>query len=396
MPTLDDVLHRSPVIAFLDFDEITALQSLCRGFNSERSDRTTDDSFFINFQQYKPRALAKCLLGWMRRDFTGDLTEHSNEDNRLRWEFGDWEERFDMDSSNEARDRELKLKFCQVFGCTPALCFQLCLSLLQNDCQLPKPEHILWTCLHITAWSNVASSIDRSATFVGVEDTASFEVEVSRVSALVSRVFDGTSTRSPLPPSYSAVFSPHCVNKSAFYMTNDELGYEYEFVAAFHSLNPFRVGYIHDVALRYNPHYLVQPHSERQIGFYQERLENEVSRVGEKVMITSCHMALYSHLTDTVLSLGSIVRPPFRRLHPLGNEHRLLTVIHLEENRVGKMQSFIFNSQILFKPCSQCTVPHRCTSCEDGEAQRLNILKFTAHLINIGMTHAIHVRHDEL
>ena len=71
-------------------------------------------------------------------------------------------------------------------------------------------------------------------------------------------------------------------------------------------------------------------------------------------------------------------------------------VIHLEENRVGKMQSFIFNSQILFKPCSQCTVPHRCTSCEDGEAQRLNILKFTAHLINIGMTHAIHVRHDEL
>lgn len=40
---------------------------------------------------------------------------------------------------------------------------------------------------------------------------------------------------------------------------------------------------------------------------------------------------------------------------------------------------------LLHKAIEDATGFSRCPSCADGEAQRLNILKFVAHQINIGM-----------
>lgn len=111
MPTLDDILHGDNtrhVLAFIDYDDVIALLSVSRGFNSKRSQLTADDSLFIELQQYTPHALVEHLLGWMQRDLTGAYTVHSNGNHRSSWGFANWADiggtrRFEMDLPSSAQ-----------------------------------------------------------------------------------------------------------------------------------------------------------------------------------------------------------------------------------------------------------------------------------------------------
>jgi hypothetical protein len=395
---LDDILHGdacSGLVAFLTIEDITTLQSLKRDFNSERSSFEATASSFISIQQFKPRALVKQFLKWIQGDFDGNLSDNRTLNHRVGWNFGEFlgEHRFDMNVSNAERDHELAGRFYLTFGCSPSLCFELYLSSIRNGCHvLPKePRYTLWACLHITAWDQVASTKDRSATFVGAGSTDNFERMVSRVIVKVRELFDDKTSRPSPPSNYNAAYSPHPVNKSVLYLSNpfDDMGYEYEIVAALPSftnlpptaevtsMRPIHPGYILDVGVRYNQHYRTQGKLQRHIDFFKHSLEKELLRDGEMVVMTTYPTA-FEYLGDRVLSQGSIHHPHYRRIHPRSNDARVLAALDLEHTRISKIRSFFQHSWILFEP-----------TCVDGEPQRLDKLKFVAHLINIGMsTHA--------
>ena len=410
---LDDILHNwsSVVVPFLTLEDVTALQYAKTDFNSERSSIQSSQSSFIRTQQYKPRALVKLFLKLMEGDVTRFGSNNINNRDlwniRASWEFGDWEniggaQRFDIGLPNATRDLELAQRFVKTFGCSPARCFGLYQSMLRSniDRTLPQPEHILWTCLYIKQYHWVASSIGRSAAFVGADSPTEFMTEVSKLISFVSELFDEASeareaikasetnkNTSPSPPTryswYSAGFSPYPVNKSALYMSvclldSSEGNYEYEIVADLPPLTNLGgelmlsgiPGYISHVAVRYCPNQTVKPFLERALEFYQKSLKTRL-REGEMVVMADRPITVPS---ERILS-KQYVRNHGQYVPNHGHGHAgVLTAIESESTRIKNIKRFFHRYSLLY-----------CGAVTEGEAEQLGNAIFVAHLINIGM-----------